>query len=77
MTFLNKDFKCVDCSPGEDNDTPSYLVCDGKCVASTSRKVSHLSEFGCAEGDDEILPQGSTYENRVFLPNRKERQILK
>ena len=52
-------------------------VCDGICVAPTKRMCSHVSEFSSAPGDDIILPQGSKFEQRLFIANQDERKLVK
>ena len=45
MKFRKEDFQCNQCG-----DTPQYIVCNGKSVGPTRRKVDHLSEFDGLEG---------------------------
>ena len=37
----------------------------------------HVSEFSSALGDDIILPQGSKFEQRLFIANQDERKLVK
>ena len=54
-----KTFSCPNCGT-----SPKYLVADGKEDGPSKRKVSHLKEFGRADGDNSFLPQGITPDNR-------------
>ena len=38
---------------------------------------THVQEFGVAPGDENVLPQGSKNEDRVFLRNVDERRLIK
>ena len=66
-----KTFSCPKCG-----NEPAYIVADGKSDGPTKRKVEHLKEFGKEENDDDCLPQGSKYKDRLFLPAYDERQSL-
>ena len=54
-----------------------YIVADGKMTAPTVRKVQHLDELSPEENDEQILPQGSLFKDRVFLHRKKERDLVK
>ena len=71
IKFRKEDFLCPNCG-----DSPSYIVCDGKTDGPTKRKVEHLQELDRAEGDDSVLCQGSLFQDRVFLSQRCERQLI-
>ena len=57
-------------------DSPSYIVCDGKTNGPTKRKVDHLRELDRAEEDESVLAQGSSFESRVFLSESRERRLV-
>ena len=71
VQFRKEDFLCPSCGP-----SPCYLVCDGKTDGPTKRKVEHLKELDRAEDDTSVLCQGSFFENRVFLFEKKERRLV-
>ena len=54
-------------------DSPKYIVCDGKTDGPTKRKVEHLHELDRPEHDKSYLCQGSFFEDRVFLSDKRER----
>ena len=72
IRFKKEDFMCLDCG-----QTPKYIVADGKMTAPTVRKVQHLDELSPEENDEQILPQGSLFKDRVFLHRKKERDLKK
>ena len=71
IQFRKEDFLCPTCG-----DSPSYIVCDGKSDGPTKRKVEHLQELDRADGDTTVLRQGSYFNDRVFLSENKERQLV-
>ena len=71
IQFRKEDFLCPTCG-----DSPSYVVCDGKSDGPTKRKVEHLQELDRADGDTTVLRQGSYFNDRVFLSENKERQLV-
>lgn len=74
LEFLKSDWTCEQC--GEGTDTPRYLVCDGKMLGPTKRKLMHLKELDRHEGDQNHSCQGSKYKDRLFIPNIEERNLL-
>ena len=52
-------------------------MCDGKSVGPTKRKVDHLSEFDRLEEDVTPLMEGSKFKDRVFLSEKRERDLIK
>ena len=71
VEFKKEDFLCPNCG-----DSPSYIVCDGKTDGPTKRKVDHLHELDRAEKDESVLCQGSLFQNRVFLSQKRERKLV-
>ena len=65
-------FICPVCGP-----TPAYIVADGKVMGPTAGKTAHLRETGRAPGDDQTLPQGSFFKDRLFLPEAEERTFVR
>ena len=72
MSFRKEDFLCDKCG-----ETPQYIVCDGKAVGPTKRKIKHLAEFDRAVDDQSPLPEGSSFKDRVFLSSKQERDLVK
>ena len=66
-------FSCPTCGIA-----PKYFVGDGKCVGPLRRKLEglNINELGCHPDDNTILPQGSQFHKRQFLPEKKERDIV-
>ena len=71
VEFKKEDFLCPNCG-----DSPSFIVCDGKTDGPTKRKVDHLHELDRAEEDESVLCQGSLFQNRVFLSQKRERKLV-
>jgi hypothetical protein len=71
IEFKKEDFLCVNCG-----DSPKYIVCDGKTDGPTKRKVEHLHELDRPEHDESYLCQGSFFEDRVFLSEKRERALV-
>ena len=71
IRFRKEDFMCDDCG-----QTPKYIVADGKMTAPTIRKVQHLDELSPEEDDNQVLPQGSHFKDRVYLKRKKERELV-
>ena len=61
---VEKAFSC----PTHGNN-PRFLNTDGKNLVPTKRKVSHLSEHKKHPDDNEVLPQSTLFDKRVFLRN--------
>ena len=57
-------------------DSPKYIVCDGKTDGPTKRKVEHLLELDRPEHDESSLCQGLSFEDRVFLSEKRERALV-
>ena len=53
LRFRKQDWTCEICGMG--GDTPRYLVCDGKQVGPTKRKIEHLKEHGVSDCDHSVL----------------------
>ena len=71
IRLRKEDFLCPSCG-----DSPKYIVCDGKTEGPTKRKVNHLHELDAPEDDESPLPQGSRFEDRVFLFENRERKLV-
>ena len=71
VQFRKEDFLCPNCG-----DSPEYIVCDGKTDGPAKRKVDHLHELDRLEGDETVLCQGSYFQDRVFLSNKCERNLV-
>ena len=72
IEFRDSDFSCPQCS-----DTPEYVVCDGKAMGPTKRKVDHISELDRHSLDNNVLPPGTEFADRVFISNTRERKWIK
>ena len=75
IKFLKTDWMCEFCGAG--GDTPRYLVCDGKQVGPTKKRVKHLKELGVCNSDQCILQRGSHSRDRIFLARQDERDLVK
>ena len=66
-------FSCPTC--GID---PKFFVGDGKCVGPLRKKLDGLdiNELGCHPEDKKIHKQGSKFQDRQFLKEKKERDIV-
>ena len=74
MTFLKEDWMCQLCG----GETPSYLLCDAKTCGPLRSTVDHLEELKVhPEDPSPILPPGSLFKDRVFLPRKNERVLVK
>ena len=71
IQFKKEDFVCSSCG-----DSPSYLVCDGKTDGPSKRQVSHIDELDRYEEDENVLCQGSFFQDRVFLSENRERKMI-
>ena len=74
LTFdLEMAFSCINCGI-----SPKYFVGDGKCTGPLQRKLHGLnvSELSSHPDDRNILQQGSKFADRVFLSNKKERDLV-
>ena len=74
IEFLKEDFVCDSPSCGE---TPAYIVCDGQVVGPLRKRTEHLSEFDRHPTDNGALPQGSLFQDRVFISKAKERKKIR
>ena len=71
VNFASNTFLCPNCGT-----SPKYIVCDGKTDGPTKRKVDHLQELDSPTNDDNYLSQGSYFSDRVFMPNKPERDLV-
>ena len=71
IEFRKEDFLCSSCG-----DSPPYISCDIKTDGPTKRKVEHLHELDKQEDDESDLCQGSSFAERVFLSEKKERTMV-
>ena len=65
---LKRCFTCIVCGT-----SPSFFVMDGTQVGPKKSKVRHLSEFDRNEDDIQVLSQGATFKDYIFLSSKKER----
>ena len=74
MTFEKSDFLCTDC--GE--ETPEYLLADAKTCGPLRSNVDHIEELVCHPDDpNPTLSVASQFKDRVFLPRKHERLLVK
>ena len=51
-------------------------MCDGTTDGPTKHKVQHLQDLDKAEDDSSVLCQGSSFKDRVFFSENKERTLI-
>ena len=71
LSFPKNIFICPDCT-----EHPQYLGFDGTDMGPTKVSVAHLSELN-HPGGEEVLSQGSLFENRTYLASYQERELVK
>ena len=55
---------------------PNWIVADGKNMGPTKNRCKNLSEFDRHPEDEQKLPQSTSFKDRVFLPDKKERTAV-
>ena len=74
LSFEKTDFMCDDCG----GETPTYLLADAKSCGPLRSTVEHLEELKPHPDDpNPILSAGSVFNDRVFLPSKRERILVK
>ena len=74
MMFEKEDFACTPCG----GENPEYLLADAKSCGPLKRTVDHLTELQCHPDDpNPVLSAGSLFKDRVFLPRKHERSLVK
>ena len=70
---LEMAFSCMNCGI-----SPKYFVGDGKCTGPLQRKLEGLnvSELSSHPNDKNVLKQGSKFGDRVFLAEKRERDLV-
>ena len=69
--FTDDVFICPKCTA-----SPPYLVFDGIDIAPSKRKIEHLHKLDAPGGEDQGLPQGGFFKDRVFLTSSDERDLV-
>lgn len=70
LSFPGGVFTCPSCT-----SKPPYIAFDGTDVGPAKKTVEHLSEMDQPGGED-LLSQGSTFEDRTFLQMYQERELV-
>ena len=73
MSFEKTDFLCEPCG----GETPRYLLADAKTCGPLRSTVEHLEEFSPHPDDHSPLQAGSVFKDRVFLPAKRDRTLVK
>ena len=55
---------------------PKWITADGKNLGPSKKKCKNMSELDRHPDDDQILPQSTVFQDRVFLPDATERSLV-
>ena len=65
-------FICPECG-----ESPKYLAADGTATGPAKRQIKQKTELAKSSMDNEVLEQGSCFNDRIYLPYEVERKLVK